>query len=91
MANCKSCDARIIWTLSPAGAKLGLDARTWDELNQQGVMVVGKAGVLYGINRNDAGELEAVRYTGDPETAEGKLYVSHWITCPTREQHRKGR
>ena len=69
-AKCRSCGREIIWTISPAGKRLPLDAR---------------AVTVYSIVEVDGGDAP------DAEVAQridkSPVYVSHFLTCPTVEQH----
>ncbi len=87
-ARCTSCQQGIIWTISPAGAKLCLDARTWADLVEAGDLVTMTGPTRYTI-RDDAGERYAVKVE-DPGTTPGSdMFISHWATCPTRAVHKK--
>jgi len=82
MPNCKSCYTPITWTISPAGKLLPLDSRPYVILlRDQLVAAPAPATTRYRIDQI-GDELHAVK---DPEGT----YVSHWVTCPTREQHRE--
>lgn len=62
------CGARIVWTTSPAGAKLCVDARS-------------VTGHLYVLEASQSGTPAAIKLTANtPETPQ-QVYVSHWLTC----------
>lgn len=88
MAKCSSCKQEIIWTISPAGARLPLAGRKAVALDAAGSFAMLRSPVTYFI-RDEAGEKHAVKATGDEPADE--LYVSHWVTCPTRAQHVKAK
>jgi hypothetical protein len=83
---CSSCGRAIIWTVSPSGARLPLDARpavmyyldnaqpTPNAIPVSAKVVVMPAGLF------DLGE----------ET-EPRTYVSHFLTCPNAASHTKAR
>ena len=71
IAHCRSCGRNIIWTESPTGAKLPLDPRPV---------------TTYAIRErpDTAVPLAVVDAADDPAA---KQYVSHFLTCPTVDQH----
>lgn len=71
MKKCRSCDAPIIWALTPSGRKVPLDAEPSPEGNLR----------VYDINNPTVAYLrptdrEAAKAGGQP------LYISHFATCP---------
>ena len=80
-AFCRSCNAAIIWCVSPAGKIMPLDARPSDQLPEP------LPKVLYRIFTNVDNRLEAARWTGDPGVDLPTLYASHFATCPNAAQH----
>ena len=77
---CSSCGRGIIWTTSPSGARLPLDARpvTVYQIEEDDVYPGGVGALDYQKQINDI----------VPGT---KLYVSHFVTCPNAAQHSRGR
>lgn len=71
-ARCSSCRRLIVWTTSPTGARLPLDARPV---------------AVYHINEQS--EPPNAERMGDP--LQGKLYVSHFVTCPKAAAHSRGK
>lgn len=83
MAECKSCHLAIEWTVSPTGAALPMDVRRFDDLIKAGVIVEPAPRIVrYSLDRTIAPGPHAV-----PDPA--GQYVSHFVTCATRDQHRK--
>lgn len=83
-ATCSSCGRQIIWTISPAGARLPLDARPV---------------TVYGIDSTESLRIEglprAVRarsvYSADAMLElPGPIYISHFLTCPEAAQYSRG-
>lgn len=64
-SKCKSCQAPILWVITPKGKRTPVDAK-----KTRVAQLMDVDGVL---------KIE--------EVAEG--HVSHWITCPSADQHRK--
>ena len=83
-ASCSSCKRAIIWTISPAGARLPLDARPV---------------TVYGIDPTESMKVEglprAVRarsvYSADAMLdLPGPIYISHFLSCPNARDFSRG-
>lgn len=72
---CRSCGQKIIWARTEAGTLMPLDF----EQNKAGANLALVDGVAKVI---DKGDLFAEAYSGP-------LYLSHFATCPEREEWRK--
>jgi hypothetical protein len=87
---CSSCGRAIIWTSSPSGARLPLDARpavmyyldkaepTPNALVVKAAVVITTPGTLFDT-------------PADAPTEEPRTYVSHFLTCPNAAAHSKAR
>lgn len=79
LSTCKSCHARIIWALSPAGRRMPVDAvrvrPPSDEDRKH----------CYNVERMTA-EGPKLRKMDDIEK---HGHLSHFRTCPTAQQHSK--
>lgn len=81
---CSSCGRKIIWTFSPTGARLPLDARPV---------------TIYAIEDADAQTprakkrvvVDAVSDLNAQGVRETKVYVSHFLTCLQPSQHSRVR
>ena len=89
-STCKSCDAPIVWARTEA--KEGKDGKVKparsmpiDADPDTGQMAVPGNGNLVKVGE-DRGQ-PVVRYV----PAGKGLHVSHFATCPERDQHRKGK
>jgi len=74
VAQCKSCGARIIWTLTMKGKRMPVDADPVEN---------GNIALVEGENVVTSTVVEPARVPGV------LLYVSHFATCPNAAQHRK--
>lgn len=83
MANCRSCNAPMIWATSPAGAALPLDAKP---LSGAGDPRITSRLVFYRLEGENA-----VALPRGGLLPEGDVYVSHFATCPNAAQHSKRR
>lgn len=73
MAKCKGCGAEIIWIKTGGGKKMPCDpdpVMYWGRKNAKGKVVTPN------------GEVRSCLFEGDPNTATGIGYVSHFSTCP---------
>lgn len=80
-ANCRSCKALIYWAKTKNGKNCPIDSAP----SPEGNIVLGKT---------DRGDLLAtvLGEQGLAMVAPGtKLYQSHFVTCPNRDQHRAKR
>lgn len=86
VAKCSSCGRAIIWASSPSGARLPLDARPAtmyyldDDLPPHAIAVTAQ--VLKGTS---AGLFEGAA------PVDAKVYVSHFLTCPSAADHSRAR
>ncbi len=78
-AACRACSRRIIWTTSPTGAILPLDARPV---------------TVYAIEQSEKGPraIKALSVYSAEEAVElaGPLYISHFLTCPSAREFSRG-
>lgn len=81
---CRSCQAAMIWAISPAGRQLPLDARPTAEMYNGGANPPRTTYriVEEGDHRNP--RLLAVDAAG---SISDETYVSHFATCPNASQH----
>lgn len=80
MSRCKSCGAQIIWKRMQSGKSMPVDPELvtyWAK--------PGAAGRVITPN----GEVISCEFEGDPNSATGIGYVSHFSTCPNADQHRR--
>lgn len=80
MANCKGCGAEIIWIKTGGGKKIPCDQDQimyWARKNAKGKVVTPN------------GEVISCLFEGDPNTATGIGYVSHFSTCPQAAKFKK--
>lgn len=78
MSQCRSCDAAIVWVVTPNDKRMPLDAAPNREK--------GTVRVDNGIGVTLSGrELKAARLEGRT------LYLSHHATCPRAAQNRRPR
>lgn len=76
--SCSSCGASIIWAITSSGGRMPVDA----EPVKDGNIVLRQPGL---------DEVFAhVRRENSPQLAT-PYYVSHFVTCPNANQHRKRR
>lgn len=75
LSRCRSCDAPIVWTITTKGKSMPVDADP----------VIANRG--FRLDAHDGDEVRAL-FTAGPDAGE-KLYVAHWSTCPTADQHRR--
>ncbi len=79
-AKCRSCGAAIIWvTMIASGKKNPLNAEPDPEHGNVQVFVDGTADV----KSSDPAQCKEYRDGG------GRLYLSHFATCPNSKAHRK--
>lgn len=73
MARCRSCHAEIIWALTASGRKIPLDAEPAERPTG-----------LFRLEPIDGStDQRAVSAAGEP------VYLSHFSTCVSADQHRK--
>ncbi len=80
MAKCKGCGAEIIWIKSGGGKSIPCDPEQvlyWERSREKGKVVTTN------------GEVLSCVFEGDPQTATGIGYVSHWSTCPCAGQFKR--
>ena len=87
-ATCSSCGRQIIWTISPAGARLPLDARpvTAYWLREPFAGAVPEAVAL---NTRPV-RATAVDQVFGEDHGPTKIYISHFLTCPQAREHSRG-
>lgn len=78
-ATCRSCGAPILWTATPAGNSIPLDAEPRADGN---VRLGWVGGVEVAIVLNDPAERAAGQIAGP-------MFVSHFATCPDADSWRK--
>ena len=80
MAKCKACGREIIWIMSPSGKAIPCDPEPvsyWQQSKAKSKIVTPNGKVI------------SCWLYGDPETATGIGYFSHWATCPEPERFRR--
>lgn len=95
MARCRSCEARIVWVQTTAGALMPLDAdpdSEWDRalLAEDGnVAATGR----YVSTKRGARvmEVEVLDQQSLFAEARPRRYRSHFQTCPNADTHRRSR
>lgn len=83
-AVCTSCGQEIIWATSPNGKRLPVDARSAGELEAAGVKVPATLYRIEGPGKTP----NAVK--ADKSAERGRVFASHFATCPNAGQHSKG-
>lgn len=68
-AKCEGCGRAIVWAKSKNGKALPLDARA-------------VTGHLYAVTEDHPEPIALTEVFGFPTTRGGKVYVSHFLTCP---------
>jgi len=83
MAQCRSCGARIIWALTPAGRRMPIDAAPADGGN-----------VILHMPREPGAEPTCTVVGKHSQPAlfgdDGPRHTSHFATCPNADRHRQG-
>lgn len=80
---CRSCQAEIVWVVTEKGKAMPCDAAP------------ANGGKFYLFRRPD--KIEAFHLNSASESAKNarqrgdKLYVSHFETCPDRDEHRRAK
>ena len=77
---CRGCGARIVWIQTSAGKSMPCDAtpvRYWEEPKAAGKVVTPN------------GDVVSCVFEGDPQTATGIGYISHFSSCPNAGKFRK--
>jgi len=81
MATCKGCGAKIVWVKMPSGKSMPCDPDLipyWERKGAPGKVVTPN------------GEVISCVFDGNPQTATGVGFVSHWSTCQQAQSFRKG-
>ena len=81
ICTCRACGAEIVWIKTLGGKSMPCDAGQVAYWQKPG----GSAKI---VTKN--GEVLSAELEGDPQTATGVGYISHFATCPDRDQFRKG-
>lgn len=76
LAQCRSCDAPVIWVVTTNGKRMPVDADP----------VVAARG--FRLDDEVEGEVPLATFTQTPAQDE-RLYLSHFATCPNADQHRR--
>lgn len=83
LSECKGCGQRVLWTLTPAGARAPVD------------YAPSPSGTVLVIQPSNLGELLSVVLTGDTlrraQARQIELRTAHWATCPNAEEFRRQR
>lgn len=79
-AACRACSRRIIWTTSPTGAILPLDARP-----------VTVYAIVHSASGARAVKATSVFSAEEAVELAGPLYISHFLTCPSAREFSGGR
>ena len=80
MARCKSCGAEIRWIKTSKGKSMPVDPdyiTYWQKAGGTKKIVTPNGNVI------------SADVTGDPESATGLGFTSHFATCPNADQHRR--
>ena len=77
---CRACARRIIWTTSPTGAILPLDARP-----------VTVYAIVHSASGARAVKATSVYSAEEAVELAGPLYISHFLTCPSAREFSGGR
>lgn len=80
MAKCKTCDAEIEWVITTTGSSMPVDA---DPVPDGNITLADPPPL--GRSRT------ATVYKQTPMLEPGPYYVSHFVTCPDADQHRRTR
>ena len=80
MSRCRSCGAEIKWIKMSSGKAMPVDPDQVPYWARPGA--AGKV-----VTQN--GEVYSCDFEGDPQSATGVGYVSHFSTCLYASQHRK--
>lgn len=73
---CKSCGAPVIWCVTTTGGKMPVDAQPAEGGNLE-------------VKETPSGA--ACTNVKKDERAGKQLHKSHFVTCPSASQHRKGK
>lgn len=76
---CRSCNARVAWVITEAGKNMPIDFADVPDGN----VIVDR------VERTQWGSSIHVRTLHKDEETEALRYVSHFVTCPDRREHRK--
>lgn len=79
-SECGSCRAPIVWALSPAGAKSPIDVYPHAEKGNVLLSAPTGFGAVLAVTLSK----DALRLARERRLP---LRLSHWVTCPDREQH----
>lgn len=89
LANCRSCNAPIVWALTSKGHRLPLDAKVVTDNDPR----VTARSTLFMLDGDDPPAAKS--FPGSaliPTEDRGPVYLSHFATCPNAAQHsRRGR
>lgn len=77
MARCNSCGAKIIWAVTPKGARIPVDAIPTEDGNL--------------VLEEHRGQLVACVVGQEPGLFASPRHKSHFATCPHASQHRRPR
>lgn len=75
VADCSSCSARIVWTVTAKGKRMPVDA----EPREDGTFVL----------RGQGDDHPPLALHKRESRGREPLYVSHFATCPNADEHRK--
>lgn len=96
---CKSCDALLVWVLTPKGKRMPLDATSgrWLKVGEGSDSGVDRntGGVLRGTFAPDV-DCDLGTFPGDRAMLPGKglhvrVFTSHFATCPAAGHFRRAR
>lgn len=83
-SDCSTCGAEMIWTTSPAGRPLPLDANAVQDLNDPRLT---SRSILYTYRRATDGAQQATKVTTRHDFTVEPVYLSHFQTCPNAREH----
>ncbi len=79
MSACRTCQADVVWAVTAAGKRMPVDAEPVPEGNVALVEL-------------DGGQVHAtVLAEGEALLTDEPLYLSHFVTCPDADTHRRPR
>jgi hypothetical protein len=79
MANCRSCGAEVIWTITQRGKKMPIDVGPDDS---------GNVTIEQKVDPNDGKDKWYSTVHRDGVVTDSTTYTSHFKTCPNADQHR---
>lgn len=92
VAKCSTCGRAIIWTTSPNGARLPLDARPVTMYYLDDAVPPNAIAVTAEVIKAPTGPARMLFATEiEPEPTTPRTYVSHFVTCPQAAEHSRAK